>query len=163
MNRRIEVSRFKSMNRRLFVVDIENAVGCGCITEADVTSVYTWVCQSYRPTDNDLVVLGVSHGNNAFSAVKWPGARVVKRDGHDGADLALKQVLTKEGVERRFTDVVLVSGDGGFVEEVAYLRSRGLRVEVAAPAASLSGRLARTVSVIRLMTRNRKKTMRLAA
>ena len=52
------------------------------------------------------------------------------REGHDGADLALENVLSSENVEERFSEVVIVSGDGLFANQAARLRSLGVRVTV---------------------------------
>jgi uncharacterized LabA/DUF88 family protein len=66
---------------------------------------------------------------------------VVVRSGADGADLALIEVLTGEHVHERFDEVVLVSGDGIFVEAVEKLEGTGVHVTVVADRESCSKRL----------------------
>lgn len=112
MNRRVELRKSDKSARRLFVVDIENAVGSGTIDEESCRSVRSRIERTYRPGDSDLTVIGVSHKNNLFPAHAWNGARVVIEQGHNGADLALESVLSNENVEERFGEVIIVSGDG---------------------------------------------------
>lgn len=150
MNRRMELRWSGRTDRRLFVVDIENAVGCGSVDEHSCQTVRSRVEETYRPDDGDLTVIGVSHKNNLFPAHSWDGARVVLRQGHDGADLALESVLADENVEDRFGEVVIVSGDGLFAGQAARLRSLGLRVTVDARARQLARSLALSCSSVRL-------------
>lgn len=150
MNRRIELRRSDKASRKLFVVDIENAVGTGMIDEVSCRSVKDRIERTYHPGGNDLTVLGVSHKNNLFPAHAWDGARVVIREGHDGADLALEEVLSYENVEGRFGEVVIVSGDGLFSEQASRLRSLGVRVTVYARARQLARVLAFSCSSVRL-------------
>jgi len=65
--------------------------------------------------------------------------------GPDGADKALQEVMLREGLPSRFQTVVCATGDGGFVNAVAYLTAQGTRVIAVAPSGSIA------------------KTMRLAA
>lgn len=150
MNKRVELRRSDKSVRRLFVVDIENAVGSGAIDEESCRGVRSRIDRTYHPGDSDLTVLGVSHKNNLFPALAWDGARVVIREGHDGADLALEDVLVNENVEGRFGEVVIVSGDGLFARQASRLRFLGLRVTVDARARQLARVLAFSCSSVRL-------------
>ncbi|MBR3327509.1 MAG: hypothetical protein IKG22_09345 [Atopobiaceae bacterium] len=150
MNKRVEVRKSDRSKRKLFVVDIENAVGAGMIDEESCKSVRNRIERTYHPGSNDLTVLGVSHKNNLFPAHAWDGARVVIREGHDGADLALEDVLSNENVEGRFGEVVIVSGDGLFSGQAFRLRSLGVRVTVDARARQLARVLAFSCTCVRL-------------
>ena len=150
MNRRIELMKHLENGRKLIVVDIENAVGRGMVDEGSCREVRDRIVREYRPGEGDLTVIGVSHQDNVFPARSWEGARIVLKKGHDGADLALESVLSDENVERRFSEVVLVSGDGLFSEQAARLRSLGVRVTVDVQARRLSRILAFSCSAIRL-------------
>lgn len=150
MNRRIELRRSDKSARKLFVVDIENAVGTGVIDEESCKGVKSRIERTYHPGGGDLTVVGVSHKNNLFPAHAWDGARVVIREGHNGADLALEDVLINENVENRFGEVVIVSGDGLFSEQASRLRSMGVRVTVDARARQLARVLAFSCSSVRL-------------
>lgn len=150
MNRRVELRKSDKSARKLFLVDIENAVGSGVIDEESCRSVRNRIKRTYHPGNSDLTVLGVSHKNNLFPAHAWDGARVVIEQGHDGADLALESVLSNENVEERFGEVVIVSGDGLFSEQASRLRSLGVRVTVDARARQLARVLAFSCSSVRL-------------
>lgn len=150
MYRRAEPQWRDRMHRKLFVVDIENAVGVGVIDERSCQKVRNRVETVYQPESGDLVVIGVSHKNNLFPAHTWNGARVVLREGHDGADLALERVLASENVEERFGEVVIISGDGLFAKQAARLRSLGMKVVVDDRARQLARVLAYSCSVVRL-------------
>ena len=150
MNKRIELMKSGKANRKLFVVDIENAVGAGAIDEESCQMVKSRIEREYNPAGGDLTVIGVSHQNNVFPARSWNGARIVLREGHDGADLALEDVLSNERVEERFSEVVIVSGDGLFAGQAARLRSLGVKVTVDARARQLSRFLAFSCSTVKL-------------
>ena len=150
MNKRIELMKRGKAGRKLFVVDIENAVGIGAIDEESCQMVKSRIEREYKPAGGDLTVIGVSHKNNVFPARSWDGARIVLQEGHDGADLALENVLSNENVEERFSEVVIVSGDGLFAGQAARLRSLGVKVTVDARARQLSRFLAFSCSSVRL-------------
>ena len=63
----------------------------------------------------------------AFAA--WPGARMVYREGRNGADQALINV-TSEGVSLRYDQVLICSGDGIFTSVARRLHRQGVRVTV---------------------------------
>ena len=143
-------------SRRLFVVDIENAIGAGCIDEESCRAVRNRIQEVYKPKNCDLTIIGVSHPNNVLPAACWNrSVRVVATWGHNGADLALDRVLSKEGVEDRFDEVVIVSGDGMFAMQATRLRSLGVKVTVDSEARRLSKRLALSCSSVRLASSTR--------
>ena len=150
-NRRIELNSL----RKIFVVDIENAIGSGAITENDVLRVKDALEELYSICNQDLVVIGVSHSKNVFSAHTWTSARIVLKRGHDGADLALKKVLRDESIANRFREVVIVSGDGIFSEEAGLLRDAGLRVTIHAEIRRVATRLLRFASFANLTHENK--------
>ena len=150
MNKRTELRKKDRATRRLFVVDIENAVGSGRIDEESCVSVERRIESVYLPNPGDLTVIGVSHKNNLYPAHAWSGARVVIKQGHDGADLALESVLAHENVEGRFGEVVIVSGDHLFATQAARLKSLGVKVTVDSRARQLARVLAFSCSYVRL-------------
>ncbi len=151
MNKRIELNT----HRRIFIVDIENAIGNGVITEEDVVRVKSSLEKFYSICDKDLVVVGVSHSNSVFPAHAWTSARIVLKRGHNGADIALKKVLGHERIGTRFEEVVIVSGDGIFSEEVKFLKSLGVRVTIHAGIRCIASRLLRLASFVNLAHENR--------
>lgn len=152
MNKRIEINRHSPAKRRLFAVDIENIVGCGKVTEEESREVAHTVEQRYMLGSNDHVVVGVSHGKNAFAAKAWHGARLVFQRGKNGADLALRHVLESEKIEERYDEVYVFSGDGIFAEPVFMLKSKGVYVEVVSEISRVSKRLLHSAQVINLFS-----------
>ena len=142
MNNRTDVMS-ACKDRRLFAIDIENAVGTGKLDERKVAYAMNKIAKLHSLTDNDLVIVGISHKRNAFPVgSQLPGIRIVFHPGKNGADLAIKDVLAKERIPERFTEIILVSGDGIFAEDVERLRAAGTRVNVTARKGNLSQKLA---------------------
>jgi hypothetical protein len=131
-----------ALARTVHLVDIENLAGTGRLTESIVGRTRAAYGNEMHVASNDQVIIGVSHQNNLFAVwYGWPGARVLLRSGPDGADHALQDVMTGEGLEHRFANCVLASGDGGFDYAVASLGARGLGVRVVCQTGTLSSRL----------------------
>ena len=150
MRNHTELCKNSETARKLIVVDIENAVGLSAVSERECQMVKSRIEQVYKPNAGDLIVIGVSHSNNVFPASSWNGARIKFRTGHNGADLALEEVLSNENVESRFSEVVIVSGDGLFAKQAARLKSLGVKVTVDSRPSQLSRLLARNCSSIQL-------------
>lgn len=148
MNKRVELNKSKLSKRRMFIVDIENAVGTGRLTTKAVKDAMARIKHDHHLKHGEHVVLGVSHSRNLFPARAWEGARLVFQYGKDGADYCLKRVMHKENVANRFQEIVLISGDGIFVEEVEMLKSAGVKVIVDSNASSMSKQLARSANVV---------------
>jgi hypothetical protein len=132
---------FKGTGRRLVLVDVENFLGRRYVTRASSA----WTARKLREVlelgPADQVVVGTSHEENVVPAgMGWQDARHVFDVGADGAERALIAVLT-EGVEDRFTEVVVVSGDHIFAESLAELAAAGVATTVVAQSAGLSKRL----------------------
>lgn len=127
--------------RRLVVVDIENVAGGAVSTQELADWARSVVESALHVNVGEQVVIGTSHTGLFNAKAAWPCARVRARSGQDGADLELLDVLTSEGIEQRFDEVVLVSGDHIFVEAVATLGESGVIVTVASWAQSLSSQL----------------------
>ena len=127
--------------RKLVVVDIENAIGGAAINERDVTRAKQTLLRAIDIGENDQIVIGTSHIGLIAVACVWDKLRYVVRSGEDGADLALLEVLG-EDVARRFREVVVVSGDGIFTDAVANLGLEGVTVTVVSHRSSMSRRLA---------------------
>ena len=158
MNKRFELM-MKKEQRKLVVVDIENVVGTGMLTKETVARHMRHIASKCHLSDKDILVIGVSHSKNAFVvALQVPNARIVLRNGKDGADLALKTVLRKERVEERFQEVVIVSGDHAFAEEAQALENKGTHVTIVARRRTLSRKLAHSASRL-LRLRYRRENM----
>lgn len=135
--------------RTVHLVDLENVVGSGHLTEYAAHNAYTAYTGLGVVGPCDLVIVGVSHHNLIAASYGWPHARCRARSGPDGADLLLQEVMGDEHLEDRFGAALLVTGDGGFAEPVAALIGRGLPVSVIAPAGRLSTKLRLAASAVR--------------
>lgn len=151
MNKRIELNS----HRKIFIVDIENVIGNGVITEEDVIREKAHLEKFYSISNKDLVVVGVSHGNNVFPTHAWTSARIVLKHGHNGADIALKKVLSHERIEDRFKEIVIVPGDWTFSKEADRMKSSGLMVTVHAEAKRVVARLLRLATYVNLTHKNK--------
>lgn len=136
--------------RRIVLIDIENVVG-GLAAVRDYVSwakVVVGECVPAQP--GDQVVIGVGPTGLLDLACAWKSVRYVMRPGQNGADLALLEVLG-ENIADRFTEVVLVSGDGIFTHAIAALAARGVKTTVVAQASGLSRRLELAAAEVRLL------------
>lgn len=133
-------SMIQGGGRRLIVVDMENLVG-GAVTSIEAA---TWVRGKVAAVigerAGDIVVIGTGSNGCLNAGLAWRGPRLVTRDGRSGADLALLEVLD-EGVENRFAEVVIVSGDHIFSERAGELAAAGLKTTAVGVRGSTSGAL----------------------
>ena len=128
--------------RGLHLVDIENLVGASLPSLSEVCRARHLYAHRVDFGDMDQVEVASSHLTLENAAFGWPHAHYRTRSGHDGADLALLDVLQHENVAERFTQVVIGSGDHLFVEAAEYLHNLGIWVTVVSRRDSLSRRLA---------------------
>lgn len=140
----------KTAKRRIVLIDIENVVG-GLSAVRDYVSWAKDVVGECVPAQSgDQVVIGVGPTGLLDLACAWKSVRYVMRPGQNGADLALLEVLG-ENIADRFTEVVLVSGDGIFTHAIAALASRGVKTTVVAHAGGLSRQLELAAAEVRLL------------
>ncbi|HAM21428.1 MAG TPA: hypothetical protein DCQ04_03995 [Actinobacteria bacterium] len=130
-----------TITRKIHLVDIENLCGTPRPSRRLVQEVRDRYINFVPLGTHDHVVLACNHGACLDVGLGWPGPRLLVRSGHDGADQALLDVLADEGIEVRFTGVVIASGDGIFTEAAARLAQAGLEVLVVSRIAALSKRL----------------------
>lgn len=135
-------------DRTVHLVDLENLVGSGHLTESAAHEVFSAYSALGVVRPGDLVVVGVSHHNLIAAAYGWPHVRCRARSGPDGADLLLQEVMTEEHLEDRFGAAIVATGDGGFAEPIAALIGRGLPVGVIAPTGRLSTKLRLAASAV---------------
>lgn len=135
--------------RRLILIDIENYCGKGALTSEDVHNAKRSISREFNLQEEDLVVIGTSHGSNCLiSGTEWKGPRQVLMRGHDGADLALINASREYRIDT-FAAVILISGDGIFAETAKGVRAFSKPVIVAARNTSMSRKLVRAASAVR--------------
>lgn len=114
--------------RTLHLVDIENLIGDGGATTQMIRTVW----ETYRAVagihEGDTVFIGCASytGRNALLAIQ-DNVRFIWRNGEDGGENALMDMVDPGWAARRFEWVVIASGDGGFVPWVRQARARGIK------------------------------------
>ena len=128
--------------RTLHVIDIENLMGG---PNSDVARIQL-ALQHYRTTANfakgDHAYVGCDAHLLPSVHEAWPAVLIRPGRGPDGADHALLAVLDTEDISRRYSRVVLGSGDGIFTPIVSELLDHNVRVLIVALTGSLSRQLA---------------------
>lgn len=127
--------------RTLVLVDIENIVGHGNMTAAEVTDAWHLVDQIGDTIGRDHLVVATGVSSAPEVAFTRPSCRCLIGHGVNGADLELLAVLQHERVAARYDQVVLFSGDGIFTDAVALLAACDVRVTVVSRPHALSNRL----------------------
>lgn len=134
--------RINSQSRTIHLIDIENLCGQPVVTVERAREARAAYENRITIGEHDLIVVASSRMSAFAAYAVWPEARRLWRDGKDGADICLAQVITFEGLPERFNRVVLASGDGGFTEFVEYLTARNVTVDVVGLERHLAYRLA---------------------
>lgn len=119
---------------KLLGIDLENMLAgeIARIATTDAHAAYIDLRQRVRvrPTDHTIIAV---HPSWAFLARELdPGARIVTRTGRDGADIRLARELEDvEFIRRRYSEVVIASGDHSFLETLNALSDAGLTTTIA--------------------------------
>ena len=137
-------------NRRLFVIDLENAACSSRPNFAMADYFATKIVSILKIEVSDLVVVAGACGNalmvNHVASRLHGQARY--RNGKDGADIVLLQHLeqtvaqTSKSTETSISEVIIVSGDHIFKKAVKDLRQKGIFTTVVAYRKTLSRSLA---------------------
>ena len=113
-----------TLNRRLILVDIENIVGGAIKMACQVSEARTAIEDVVIPRPGDHLVLACGRFSVDTVGFEWAGSRrLTFRSGINGADLELLEILETERIGERFSEVVLVSGDGIFTDSISRLAS----------------------------------------
>lgn len=118
------------LDRTLHLIDVENLCGTPAFTEDDLIEIQRRYADLVPIGPSDLVVLAASHLRSRELLFGWTAARHLLRSGPDGADRCLLDVIYNEGIETRFTRVVIGSGDGIFRSACDFLQRRHLTVAI---------------------------------
>lgn len=131
----------KRPTRRLLLVDIENYCGKGVLGPEDVREAKETIDRELGLRDDDLVVIGTSHGMNCLvCGSEWEGPRQVLHHGHNGADLALIDASREYRLDT-FSSLIIVSGDGIFADVALAFRAEKRHVIVVHGRGGLSRQL----------------------
>lgn len=131
--------RKEFQGRRLIVVDIENIIGGPVDCLQVVEEAKALVEEFATPNEKDHIVIGTSHQTAQLNTkIVWQSPRVVFSQGHDGAELALTDILDTENIPSRFEEVLIFSGDHFFAPHVAELGRNFVNVHVFSQRSKLS-------------------------
>ncbi len=125
----------------LHLIDLDNLVG-GPWNDDLVDAALEELLRAADHTDGDHVVVAAEAAlaKKAFFGLPVSARMLVGR-GPDGADTALVEHLPAEHIERRYSRLVIASGDGRFAELAEQVQSLRPMVEVYARPRSISRRL----------------------
>ena len=142
--------RIDHHGRQLHILDVENGVGMGAITQDDVAELKSlyWDCVQPR---GDAQFIGATSSSSGLvaAALGWgTGPRWLHEDGPDGADQCLVEELAHPKTAERYTHVVILSGDHAFAEVVRALVASGVFVTVVSRPTSLNYRLRQNASEV---------------
>ena len=130
-------------SRHLVLIDVENMAAKSSPTARDAREVRAHLRLAIPDFDTAQRIVACSHHAARKVAFAFPRARHLWQSGQDGADLALRDVLENEHVDRRFGRVTLCSGDGIFAASIAALGGADVDTTVVA----WRGRLARALEL----------------
>ncbi len=143
--------------RRLIAVDAENLLGC----EPELASAVCWefaiagllhAVKFRKGTDH--LVIGVGPDWAFTVATLAPSARLLVRNGADGADLALCDALADTSfIAGRYSEVVIASVDHIFCESVRALAAAGVPTTVAGLPTTTSSELTATATSVMWLDR----------
>ena len=125
--------RALSKGRAIHLIDIENLCMESNPTEEHVALAKAAYFQKVKPGPNDHFYVTVSSkANRAAVMFGWGNASFGCKEGHDGADYLLAELMLDGKLGDRFEKVYLASGDGGLVPFASSLIKQGINVEVVA-------------------------------
>ncbi|MFC0313709.1 NYN domain-containing protein [Gordonia phosphorivorans] len=152
MNATISIPSYRDVcaQRRLVLVDIENAARGATTSPDHVQTLRAEISHTLHLGAWDQIIVGCSHYSLLSAKLGWPTARFVVRSGPDGADLALLAELAQIDTSR-FAELALVSGDHLFAPAVA---AAGIPTTVLSHRTSLSRELRLAANRIRLLSTN---------
>jgi hypothetical protein len=119
-------------DRAIHLLDVENLCGTPAFGGSDISRLRARYEELVPIGPRDHVVVAASHFRAKELLFGWTEARPLFRSGPDGADLCLLDVVFHEGIEGRYSKVVIGSGDGIFSPVYEYLETHGPSVTVVA-------------------------------
>ena len=134
--------------RAFHLIDAENLLGGPNAPGSSVRHLWQVYRFGVPSTPNDQYFWASSQrlARNAVGALPAQGLRVLVRDGKDGADKALLDMVDLDHLVRRFRRLVIASGDGKFADVAIAARAAGLHVHLVTGVSDCSRRLNRMAS-----------------
>ncbi|MCB0863388.1 MAG: hypothetical protein KDB66_09275 [Solirubrobacterales bacterium] len=120
------------MDRAIHLLDVENLCGTPAFNDQDLIALQRRYSELIPIGPEDLVVVASSHYRARELMFGWTDARPLFGSGPDGADKCLLDVIFHEGIEGRFSHIVIGSGDGIFSPACRHLEAHGPSITVVA-------------------------------
>lgn len=125
--------------RAIHLIDIENLCMESNPTEEHVAIAKAAYIQKVKPGPNDHFYVTVSsRANMAAAMFGWGNAAFGCKEGHDGADILLAELMLEGKLGERFEKVYLASGDGGLAPFASSLMKQGIDLEVVSAPSALA-------------------------
>lgn len=140
------------MNRRLFLIDIENVIGTAFFDQGAACRGREQVAAAAGLRDEEHAVVGVTSVQGVLPAAEaFPGKTIRVQLGQDGAERAILELVDVEHIAKRYASVVIASGDHAFAEFARDMRDAGTTVHVVARERSLARALADEATSVHLI------------
>lgn len=118
--------------RSIHAIDLQNLLGGTEASHEEIVNCFhLWSAHVVGVKPGDRVVVATSHrmAHTAWFALPAQGIQRVVRSGPDGADLALLDAIDLDRDARRFSRLIIGSGDGIFASLATAAASQGVLVE----------------------------------
>lgn len=149
------MNTLSNTTRELHLLDIENLLGGSRFNAAQVAQFRDFYLLHNHVADDAHIVIATSSAQGVVEAgLGWQHTRTIFQTGHDGADLALLDVINSEHVVERFTKIVIASGDGIFAQAADAMFNQGVNVTVFAPALAISSEFTHAAEIVHLFSAN---------
>ncbi|AOY74408.1 hypothetical protein ARZXY2_4909 (plasmid) [Arthrobacter sp. ZXY-2] len=133
------------------VIDIENQMGGGYWAASDVERWWqVYRQQAVGIAEGDLIIIGVAEQAAKKARTALRGERIKWRigaDGPNGADLALLAAIDVDRISRRYSRLILASGDHIFAPLAQEARSLGMTVQIVSGRGLVSRELQKISSI----------------
>ncbi|MBP2264714.1 hypothetical protein J3A64_000178 [Pseudarthrobacter sp. PvP004] len=119
-------------NRTLHAIDLENELGGVDASPQEISDFFhVWSLHTSTVTPGDRVIVAMSHrlAKRAWFVLPRQGIQRVVGSGQDGADNALLHAIDITHDSRRFSRLVIGSGDGIFTDLALKAARSGMQVE----------------------------------
>lgn len=134
--------------RATHLIDAENLLGGPNAPAGAIRHLWQTYRYGIPTTPNDQYFWASSQrlARKAVGVLPPQGLRILVRDGKDGADDALLDMVDLQHLARRFHRLVIASGDGKFADVAVAARAAGLHVHLVSGVSDCSRRLTRMAS-----------------
>lgn len=136
------------MARQLILIDLDNVTGMRDLNVSDWRHLMDALRDALAVSTGDELIISMCRRtmDQAMVALATTPGRLLVKDGPDGAELAIADLLDIAHASIRFSSLVVVSGDGFFVDLTRTAHDHGMRVrQVCSNRAGCSKRLRRAV------------------